>query len=366
MNQLKSHIHLRPDRLHAWLDNFLGQNAAWTLAKRYSVENRPIYILAAGNQPRKLVLWSQMHGNESTGTYALTDLLVYLQGDQRLLMSLLERYSIVIIPMLNPDGAERFTRYNALGSDLNREGLRTLSPEAEVLKDILGGETLLAFNLHDQRTLFSVGSTFIPATLSLLAPSSKTQQGEAARLAAIKVISKALEGFDSDFRKNISRFSDEYYPQAMGEWCTDRGIATILVECGGYYKDFHRLKSREMCFHFLKNALSALFDTREDSLAYSALPENSQNLRDILLRNVQLQTPSGVKSIDLGFTARYISASDSWEWVLDDIGDLQLKYGYTEIDLSNEEPVDYQMIKPSFSYNLKDLPKNWHQWFITT
>lgn len=344
----------------------MSEYATWTSAKVYSLENRPIYILKAGKNLPKIVLWSQMHGNESTGTYALTDLLVHLQEDHKLLGSLLDQYSIVVIPMLNPDGAERFTRHNALGSDLNREGLRTLSPETKILKDILSDETFLAFNLHDQRTLFSVSGTSTPATLSLLAPSSKTQQGESARSTAIAIISKALESLETGSRKYISRFSDEYYPQAMGEWCTDRGIATILVECGGYYNDFHRLKSREMCFLFLKNALSALFDSGVSSQAYLTLPENSQNLRDVLLRNVPVQTPSGVTSIDLGFTAQYESASEVWAWQLDDTGDLQLKYGYTDVDLSDEDPIDYQLIKPNFLYHLQDLPKNWHKWFITT
>ena len=366
MYRLKSHIHLRPDRLHVWIEKFLSQNATWTSVKRHSVENRPIYILTAGNSLPKIVFWSQMHGNESSGTYALTDLLVYLQEDQRLLGRLLERYSIVVIPMLNPDGADRFTRYNALGSDLNREGLRTLSPETEILKDILSDETYLAFNLHDQRTLFSVGSTSTPATLSLLAPSSKTQKGESARSTAIMITSRALENFESDSRKYISRFSDEYYPQAMGEWCTDRGIVTILVECGGYYNDFHRVKSREMCFLFLKNALSSLFDIGVSTQAYLTLPENSQNLRDVLLRNVPVKIPSGVKTIDLGFTAQYNSASEAWAWQLDDIGDLQLRCGYTDVDLSEEDPVDYQLIKPNFLYHLQDLPKTWHKWFIMT
>lgn len=367
MKQIESHIYLRPDRLYLWLEDFLAQNSTWKAEKSYSLEKRPIYILKAGDKSQKIVFWSQMHGNESTCTYALTDLLLNLEEDKDFRNSLLDRYSIVIIPMLNPDGAERFTRFNALGADLNREGLRTISPETEFLKNNLSRETFLAFNLHDQRTLFSVGSTSTPATLSLLAPSAKTQHGESARITAIKIISKALEGLTPDFRKNISRFSDEYYPLALGEWCIDQGIATILVECGGYYNDFHRLKSREMCFLFLKNALLSLFDSENFvAAAYYSLPENSQNLRDVLLRNVKVQTPSGIKTLDLGFTAQYIHAADRWDWHLEDVGDLQLKYGYVDADMSNEESVNYLTVRPSSLYNLNDLPKSWHKWFTTT
>lgn len=367
MHRLESHIHLSPGRLYGWLENFLSQTAYWNAQKAYSVEKRPIFILHAGNKPQKIVFWSQMHGNESTGTYALTDLLLHLERDSSLMHSLMDRFSIVVIPMLNPDGAERFNRLNALGSDLNREGLRTLSPEVEILKEHLRGEILFAFNLHDQRTLFSAGSTSIPATLSLLAPSAKTHQGESARLSALKIISKAVERLDPTYRKYVSRFNDEYYPLAMGEWCTDRGIATILVECGGYYNDLHRTRSREMCLQFLKYALLSLPEI-DDAMttAYFSLPENGRNLHDVLLRNVRLLTPSGVKTVDLGFVAQYISSDKKWGWLLEEIGDLQLKYGYTDLDLSDDEPIDYSIIKPSHLYTITDLPKTWHQWFTTT
>ncbi len=39
----------------------------------YSVENKPIYSLTFGNGPKKVLMWSQMHGNESTTTKALFD-----------------------------------------------------------------------------------------------------------------------------------------------------------------------------------------------------------------------------------------------------------------------------------------------------
>ena len=40
-----------------------------------SEENRPIMQLKIGNGTKRILLWSQMHGNESTGTKALFDFL---------------------------------------------------------------------------------------------------------------------------------------------------------------------------------------------------------------------------------------------------------------------------------------------------
>ncbi|GCD77906.1 peptidase M14 [Thermaurantimonas aggregans] len=367
MDRLQSHIHLQPERLHAWILDFLKHTTRWRSEIAFSVEGRPIYTLHAGNESERIVIWSQMHGNEATGTYALTDLLLTLEEDANLLNNLLNRYSLVVVPMLNPDGAARFSRYNAIGSDLNREGLRALSPEAALLKSLLGKNAAWAFNLHDQRTLFSVGSTSVPATLSLLAPSTITQRGEQARLNAIKLISNTLETFEVNDRKYIARFSDEYYPQAMGEWCTDRGISTVLVECGGHYHDPHRTIARQMCFHFLKNALQHLSDpVATSSIAYFSLPINGQNLRDVLLRNAKLRTPAGTVCADLSFTAIYYPAEKMWKWQLEEVGDLQLKFGYIEIDLSDADPVEHYQWKPLTLYTLEDIPKTWHPWFTTT
>lgn len=368
MHPLQSHIHLGPERLHTWLNDFLAKSSCqWKHQTTTSVEGRPIYTLVAGSRPEQIVIWSQMHGNEATGTYALTDLLLFLQDDDDFFHSLLDHFTLVIVPMLNPDGAARFSRFNALGSDLNREGLRTLSPETALLKSLLGQNTIWAFNLHDQRTLFSAGNTSLPATLSLLAPSSITRQGKQARLKAIKLISNTVETFQADERKYLARFSDEYYKQAMGEWCTDRGISTILVECGGYYNDLHRTKARQMCFHFLKNALLHISSTdRLTSDTYFSLPINGQNLRDVLLRHVRMHTPNGVLSADLSFTAVYQPTEKTWKWQLEEVGDLQLKSGYTEINLSEEEPILHYQWKPLTLYTPDELPKTWHPWFTTT
>lgn len=367
MSRLESHIHLKPGRLHIWLETFLAQSTQWRCTKASSVEGRPIYILQAGSRPENIIIWSQMHGNEATATYSLTDILLYLEEDSQLFRNLLNHYSIVVVPMLNPDGAERFTRYNALGSDLNREGLRTISPETNVLKSLLARNAAFAFNLHDQRTFYSAGSAPTPATLSLLAPSTKTMQGEEARLRAIRLISDAVEHFGAEDRKFIARFSDEYYPQAMGEWCTDRGISTILIECGGFLADFHRVRAREMCFQFLKYAMLKLsHPTEMTSTAYFSLPYNGQMLRDVLLRNVRMRTPDGMRTVDLGFTAVYHPSDDMWKWQLEEVGDLQLKFGYIDIDLIQEDPIDFYHWKPTHFYTHQDLPKTWHQWFTTT
>lgn len=366
ISNLPSHIHLTPERWYEWLRHFFSENSDWTFDQGFSVEKRPIYRISAGSGNQKIVFWSQMHGNEATGTYALSDMLTYLSREGQLFEALKKHYTLVFIPMLNPDGAERFSRYNALGSDLNREGLKTISPETEFLKKTLDGSTVLAFNLHDQRNIFSVGRSSIPASLSLLAPSTITTKGLEARKHSIHLISAALEKFTDQEIRYVARFSDEYYPKAMGEWCLDRGISAILVEAGGYHNDPHRNFARSLMTRFLLYCLENLLtkNKRHKNL-YQLLPANAQSLRDLVLRNVRMQSPSGEIVFDVAFTIKYMSDQKQWRWMIDEIGDLGMIYGYKEVDLKSEASIFYQTFSPGEFLNVNKLPKSWHQWFTT-
>ena len=74
-----------------------------------SMEGRDIYMVKAGNGPVKVLLWSQMHGDESTATMALLDIFNFLgrqDGLSSLRGRLLQSLTIYFIPMLNPACAE--------------------------------------------------------------------------------------------------------------------------------------------------------------------------------------------------------------------------------------------------------------------
>ena len=84
-----------------------------------SVEGRSIQMISFGQGPTQVLLWSQMHGNESTATRALFDLFNYFSANRSSneVQLVLSALSIHVIPMINPDGAESFQRENALGID---------------------------------------------------------------------------------------------------------------------------------------------------------------------------------------------------------------------------------------------------------
>ena len=120
------------------------------------------------------MLWSQMHGDEPSATPALARRRLHAAGaatrpSTRLI---LERLTLLLVPMLNPDGAERYERRNAQAIDINRDALQLATPEGQLLKRLRDRfQPELGFNLHDQNRRTTVGETGVLATIALLAVS---------------------------------------------------------------------------------------------------------------------------------------------------------------------------------------------------
>ncbi|MFA6276794.1 MAG: M14 family zinc carboxypeptidase, partial [Pedobacter sp.] len=128
-----------------------------------SVKGKSINIVKFGKGNTKVMLWSQMHGDEATGTMALFDLFNFLQSDDQLAKLIAETCQLFFLPMVNPDGAKIFTRRNSQQIDINRDFLKEVSPEAKVLKKCRADiKPDFGFNLHDQLTLWSVTGTLKP------------------------------------------------------------------------------------------------------------------------------------------------------------------------------------------------------------
>lgn len=144
-----------------------------------SIEGRSINYVRAGTGPLGVLLWSQMHGDESTATSALFDLFAYLDRhrDEPVAKRILSRLTLHVVPMLNPDGAERFQRRNAQSIDVNRDALRLQTPEGRTLKALRDRVApQIGFNLHNQSWRTSVGDPPKPASISLLS-SPTTRRG---------------------------------------------------------------------------------------------------------------------------------------------------------------------------------------------
>lgn len=218
-----------------------------------SVAGIPIKSVRFGMGPIKILAWSQMHGNESTTTKALLDIFSTVERADPFLDIILSYCTIVVIPILNPDGALAYTRMNANDVDLNRDAQNLSQPESRILRQLFDKlQPDFCFNLHGQRTLFSAGAQAIPATLSFLAPAFNAARDRSpARDVGMKLIAGIVAHLRSLIPAGIGRYDDGFNANCVGDAFQMMDTPTILFEAGHYPNDY----SRERCREFVFNAI---------------------------------------------------------------------------------------------------------------
>ncbi len=309
-----------------------------------SSQGRSINLIKCGKGSAKVFLWSQMHGDEATATMALADLLNFLRGDNEfneIRNTILQNCTLYILPMVNPDGAEVFTRRNAMGIDINRDFLAQQTPEGRLLRALRDEiDPQFGFNLHDQNTLWTAGMTGNPATLSFLAPACdpKLDIGPV-RKTAMLIIAEINNTLQEIIPGHIGRWSVEHEPRAFGDNFQAAGTSTILIESGGAKNDPEKQEIRKLVFAAIISGLMSI--ARRSFLSqklenYFMIPENRKDHFHILLRNCQLQNNNIRYAADIGLVAEETLNEDrrsvSYHYRVDDIGDLSANSGYHEID----------------------------------
>lgn len=349
-------------------DRFFKHNLVLELLKslnhNFSLEvvgtstlGRSINLVKWGNGPKKVFLWSQMHGDEATATMALFDLMNLLkqnEGFKEIVEILNTKCSLYILPMLNPDGAEVFTRRNAMEIDINRDFHKQQSPEAQILRqlrDKINPE--FGFNLHDQSTLWSAADTGNPATISLLAPAFDRELSiNTVRKKAMKVISRMHKDIKNDIPNHIARFDDEYEPRAFGDNFQAAGTSTILIEAGGFKNDPEKQFIRKI---YLKSILSGLISIANESFKsesldeYFSIPENKKRHFQFLLKNCTLQRNKKNYVADIGIIVQEKINPDlksvTYHYILGDIGDLNGFYAYQELNCESYKITEVRPLK---------------------
>ncbi|CAM1340612.1 M14 family zinc carboxypeptidase [Tenacibaculum aestuarii] len=256
-----------------------------------SEQQRAIYQLKFGTGEKRILIWSQMHGNESTGTKAVFDFLNFIKRfpDHEITQGIVNNCSITIVPMLNPDGARAYTRVNANNIDLNRDAVELQAKESKLLRKILEEvNPKFCFNLHDQRTIFGVEGTTNTATISFLAPSEeetrKITEGRKETMNVIVAMNKLLQEI---IPNHIGRYTDEFYPTATGDNFQKIGHNTILIEAGHFPDDYDREEVRKYNFYALLQGIYHIsinndFSSYQD---YLAIPNNIKNFYDVIYRS---------------------------------------------------------------------------------
>ena len=267
---------------------------------------KQINTITLGSGPIKILMWSQMHGNEATATKVIFDLLNLFNSEEtsKEFKHVLNACTLKIIPMLNPDGAKAYTRVNAQQIDLNRDAVSQDAVESKLLRQTLESfKPDFCFNLHDQRNIYSVGKTKEPASISFLSPSTEvTRKITPERLQAMAVIVEMYKSLCADIPKNLSRYNDEFYPNATGDNFQKEGYCTILIEAGHYANDYNREEVRYFYFKALLTGLLTIASQNQiDSLdAYHKIPENDTLYLDCVFTNVNLLQNGQFSNVSVG------------------------------------------------------------------
>ncbi|MBX2878173.1 MAG: hypothetical protein KTR30_38995 [Saprospiraceae bacterium] len=309
-----------------------------------SIEGRAIYTVSVGSGDKTVLLWSQMHGDESTATMALFDIFKFLAADDGfndMRDNLLRELKIVFIPMLNPDGAERFQRRNALGVDLNRDALRLESPESRILKQMRDElDADWGFNLHDQSRYYAAGNNPHTAALSFLAPAyNYEKEVNANRERSMRLIGEMNAVLQQYIPGKVGRYNDAFEPRAFGDNIQKWGTSTILIETGGLKGDLEKQELRKLNFISILTALHGIAEDRVGEFpvsAYDKIPFNESNaFHDVILREVQVQNNGNWYTVDVGIRRRELGGDTPLPYFFDayihDLGDLSTFFAYESI-----------------------------------
>ena len=330
--------------LYRWLAPIKDKKVFEQSTVGSSAEGRSISLLTVGTGPTKVFLWSQMHGDEATATMALVDMLNFfaMNPSHVVTTTIREKLTILILPMINPDGAERFQRRTSQLIDMNRDALSLVTPEARILKETRDRyQPEFGFNLHDQEPRYTVGSTKEVTAIALLAPATdESRVDNPVRLRA-KHVASVVAGIMNQFISgHVSKYDDTFEPRAFGDNIQRWGTSTVLIESGGWPNDRDKMFLRKLNCVALLTTLVSIADRsyeQSDISVYEGIPFNTKYRYDLIVRNAKLKSSSAASavSVDVGINfeeERSLDGRVSLVGKIVDIGDLRIYGSFEEID----------------------------------
>ncbi|NJX15183.1 M14 family zinc carboxypeptidase [Tamlana crocina] len=333
-----SHRYITNKHIEPLLEKF--DNSVWRETIGQSVLGKPIYGLKIGTGKKRVLMWSQMHGNESTTTKALFDLLNTLLANSSGVNDILESCTLYVIPILNPDGAEAYTRVNANEIDLNRDAQNLSQPESKVLRVVFNSfKPHFCYNLHGQRTIFSAGKRNKSAIVSFLSPA----QDEGCtvtenRKVSMEIIAEMYRVLQELIPSHVGVYDDAFNLNCVGDTFQSENVPTILFEAGHYPGDYGREKTRELIY--ISYLSSLLYISKNEVTGayykpYFDIPENEKYFYDIIIRNAQFGTEK--QDVAIQFQERLMGGRIQFIPKVVEIGDLNNFFGHKEIEVQGNE-----------------------------
>ena len=303
-----------------------------------SFEGRPLRLVSIGHGTTSVLLWSQMHGDESTATMAISDVVNYFirTKEEELTQRFLSSLTVHFLPIVNPDGAARFQRRTAQGIDMNRDALALRTPEARILKQAqIDLKPRFGFNLHDQE-LSTVGSSRELTAIALLAPAfDEGKSDNLTRLDSKRLAATFVSALNHIKQTRITKYDDTFEPRAFGDNFQTWGTSTVLVESGHTLNDPEKESIRILNFVGIVASLYSIATGELEQskiLDYENLPLNGKKAYDCIIRNVLIDHEDGRTTLaDLGISYQ-IDTHTSSTPTLVDLGDIQTLVGLKDID----------------------------------
>jgi hypothetical protein len=329
-------------QLWAALDPIVRAPAFRTTDIGRSIQGRPLRAITYGSGPTTVLLWSQMHGDESTATMALADLMAWLgdpSGESPVVRArLASQLTVVLVPMLNPDGAELFQRENAIGVDVNRDAAQLATPEARALKALRDSiRPAFGFNLHDQGARILTGRGGRQVGIALLAPAADEQRTYAgARAAARLVASGLVTVVEREIPGRVAKYEDDFNPRAFGDLMQRWGTSTVLIESGALPDDPDKQRLRTINVVAILSALDAIATGRyraADPRVYDALPMNARTAVDVVVRGARLVLP-GAEPLRVDLALNYDEPLARARPRVREVGDLSTVVAFDTVDAS--------------------------------
>ena len=257
-----------------------------------SALGKPIYKLQFGAGKIKILMWSQMHGNEGTTTKALFDFINFLHSNTKESKYILDNFTFCMLPMINPDGAKLYTRENANEIDLNRDAQNLSQPESVVLrKEFEAFQPNYCYNLHDQRTIYGVGEAGNSATISFLAPAfNQNRDVNEVRIKAMNVIVAMNKTLQQLIPNQVGRFDDSFNLNCVGDTFQYLNAPTILFEAGHFAGDYEREITRKYIFIALLSGAMFLYENDivlNEIDNYLKIPQNKVVFYEFVYKNVK-------------------------------------------------------------------------------
>ncbi len=305
-----------------------------------SMHGRAIRAVTFGEGKTKVLMWSQMHGDESTATMALADIFDFLAapGSDPLRDRLKSGLTIVFIPMLNPDGAQLFQRRNAAAVDINRDARRLSTPEARALKaerDRLQPD--FGFNLHDQNARTRVGPNGKQAAIALEVPAFSADLAyNDVRTRGRLVAATLADMFQSQIPGRVAKYDETFNPRAFGENMQKWGASTVLIESGALPDDPEKQKLRTLNAAAILGVLDAIATgsyANANPASYESLASNEGGAHNILVMGGKLVLP-GEEPMVIDLAIDYDDAVAHRGPRLRDAGDLAEAVAIDTVDAS--------------------------------